>query len=74
MTGLDFEAQLEEQLKTIQPFYKLLHAYVRKKLRERYGADRILEDGPIPAHILGKIFWFAYDCQGKFHFLNHINL
>ena len=68
MTGLDFEAQLEEQLKTIQPFYKLLHAYVRKKLRERYGADRILEDGPIPAHILGKIFWFAYDCQGKFHF------
>lgn len=53
----DFEQQLEEQLQKIQPLYKLLHAYVRRKLRAVYGPERILEDGPIPAHILGEFIF-----------------
>lgn len=55
----DFEEQLEQQLQKIQPLYQLLHAYVRKKLRGVYGPERILEDGPIPAHILGE-FAFSF--------------
>lgn len=50
----NFQQQLEEQLKKIQPLYKLLHAYVRKRLRQFYGSDKIQADGPIPASILGK--------------------
>ena len=32
-----------------------LHAYVRLKLREKYG-DVVPENGPIPAHLLGNIW------------------
>ncbi len=33
-----------------------LHAYVRWKLREKYGADAVPADGPIPAHLLGNMW------------------
>lgn len=54
----NFEDQLEEQLNKIKPLYELLHAYVRKKLQAFYGSDRILSNGPIPAHLFGKYFRF----------------
>ena len=37
----------------MRPLYLSLHAYVRRKLREKYGADVVPADGPIPAHLLG---------------------
>ena len=36
--------------------YLELHAYVRRKLYDVYGADYINLKGPIPAHILGEYF------------------
>ncbi|KAG1680451.1 Angiotensin-converting enzyme [Nymphon striatum] len=39
----------------LKPLYEELHAFVRRKLRDQYGADKIKERGTIPAHILGKI-------------------
>ena len=38
------------------PLYVSLHAYVRWKLREKYGAAAMPADGPIPAHLLGNVW------------------
>lgn len=64
----DFENNVRQLWEQLFPLYKQLHAYVRTKLREIYGADKIAEDGPIPAHLLGTIHsqhWFplAKDTQ-----------
>ena len=39
---------------TLEPFYKKLHAYVRRKLMKAYPNKGINATDPIPAHILGK--------------------
>ena len=39
----------------LKPLYVSLHAYVRWKLREKYG-DLVPANGPIPAHLLGNIW------------------
>lgn len=46
-------ARLWEQVK---PLYGSLHCYVRDKLRKTYGAERVPERGPIPAHLLGNMW------------------
>ncbi|XP_041468678.1 angiotensin-converting enzyme-like [Lytechinus variegatus] len=40
----------------LKPLYEELHAYVRRKLYNRYGCDYINLRGPIPAHILGNMW------------------
>ncbi|KAG1680453.1 Angiotensin-converting enzyme [Nymphon striatum] len=40
----------------LKPLYEELHAFVRRKLRDQYGADKIKERGTIPAHILGNMW------------------
>jgi len=40
----------------IEPFYQQLHAYVRRRLTEVYRNYGMDPRGPIPAHILGKLF------------------
>ncbi|XP_035658126.1 angiotensin-converting enzyme-like [Branchiostoma floridae] len=52
----DFQEQLENLYNQLQPLYNNLHAYVRKKLREQYGQDKISASGPIPAHVLGNMW------------------
>ncbi|XP_035679968.1 angiotensin-converting enzyme-like, partial [Branchiostoma floridae] len=52
----DFQEQLENLYNQLQPLYNNLHAYVRKKLREQYGQDKISVTGPIPAHLLGNMW------------------
>jgi peptidyl-dipeptidase A len=47
-----FTAEVERLWQQVQPFYVSLHAYVRRRLAERYGAI-VPADGPIPAHLLG---------------------
>ncbi|XP_064087199.1 angiotensin-converting enzyme-like [Macrobrachium nipponense] len=46
-------ARLWDQLK---PLYEQLHAYVRRKLREKYGDKHISKRGPIPAHLFGNMW------------------
>ncbi len=56
MPADDFTAELDRLWDQVRPLYESLHAYVRRKLREKYGADVVPADGPIPAHLLGNIW------------------
>lgn len=51
-----FEEDLEEIYKQVEPLYLNLHAFVRRKLYERYGDKYINLKGPIPAHLLGNMW------------------
>jgi len=50
-----FTAELDRLWEQVRPLYDSLHAYVRMKLREKYG-DVVPAGGPIPAHLLGNIW------------------
>ena len=52
----NFRYEMEDVWKEILPLYEMLHAYVRRKLREFYGPDRINRNAPLPAHILGNMY------------------
>ncbi|XP_065573989.1 angiotensin-converting enzyme-like [Artemia franciscana] len=52
----DFEEQLENLWYSLRPLYHQLHAYVRRKLVQEYGEDKIDPEGPIPAHLLGNMW------------------
>jgi peptidyl-dipeptidase A len=49
----EFSADMERLWNQVQPLYLSLHTYVRAKLVEKYGANVVPPDGPIPAHLLG---------------------
>ncbi|CAL1265733.1 unnamed protein product [Larinioides sclopetarius] len=51
-----FEEEVEELWNVIKPFYEQLHAFVRRKLIQRYPRSGIKPDGPIPAHLLGNMW------------------
>ena len=51
----EFTKELDRLWDQVRPLYLKLHAYVRLKLREKYG-DVVPEKGPIPAHLLGNLW------------------
>ncbi|CAH2105253.1 unnamed protein product [Euphydryas editha] len=52
----DFEEQLAKLWEDVKPLYQQLHAYVRKRLRDKYGENIVSARGPIPAHLLGNMW------------------
>ena len=50
-----FSAEMDRLWDQVRPLYVALHAYVRTKLREKYG-DLVPAQGPIPAHLLGNMW------------------
>ena len=50
-----FTKELDRLWNQVRPLYLKLHAYVRMKLREKYG-DVVPTNGPLPAHLLGNIW------------------
>ncbi|XP_068161194.1 angiotensin-converting enzyme [Antennarius striatus] len=54
--SLNFEKDLEELYRTIEPLYQNLHAFVRRQLYNQYGPKYINLKGPIPAHLLGNMW------------------
>ena len=50
-----FTKELDRLWDQVRPLYLELHAYVRMKLRQKYG-DVVPANGPIPAHLLGNIW------------------
>jgi peptidyl-dipeptidase A len=52
----DFSRELDRLWDQVRPLYVSLHAYVRNRLREKYGPDAVPANGPIPAHLLGNIW------------------
>jgi peptidyl-dipeptidase A len=55
MPADDFTKEVDRLWEQVRPLYVSLHAYVRMKLREKYG-DAVPAAGPIPAHLLGNIW------------------
>jgi peptidyl-dipeptidase A len=51
-----FAKELDRLWEQVRPLYVLLHAYVRSKLREKYGPEAVSASGPIPAHLLGNMW------------------
>jgi peptidyl-dipeptidase A len=51
----EFTKELDRLWEQVRPLYLQLHAYVRMKLREKYG-DQVPAAGPLPAHLLGNIW------------------
>jgi peptidyl-dipeptidase A len=52
----EFAKEVDRLYEQVRPLYASLHAYVRRKLREQYGASVVPEKGPIPAHLLGNMW------------------
>jgi peptidyl-dipeptidase A len=53
MTPDEFQAYIERLWTQVEPLYRELHTYVRRKLIEKYGDAARRPDGMIPAHLLG---------------------
>jgi peptidyl-dipeptidase A len=56
----DFSKELDRLWEQVRPLYVSLHAYVRSRLREKYG-DIVPASGPIPAHLLGNMWAQEWD-------------
>lgn len=56
-----FKDEIEQLWQEMKPLYQQLHAYVRRKLREVYGEDKVGKRGPIPAHLLGNMWAQSWD-------------
>ncbi|ALC39612.1 Ance-3, partial [Drosophila busckii] len=52
----NFRQDMDIVWEQIRPLYESLHSYVRRKLRDYYGPDRISRIAPIPSHILGNMY------------------
>jgi peptidyl-dipeptidase A len=55
MPAAEFTKEVDRLWAQVKPLYDSLHAYVRMKLREKYG-DVVPAEGPIPAHLTGNIW------------------
>src|SRR5580765_6644476 len=66
----EFTKELERLWDQVRPLYLKLHAYVRLKLREKYG-DVVPENGPIPAHLLGNLW--AQDWSNVYPIVKPLN-
>ncbi|MFC3031641.1 M2 family metallopeptidase [Pseudoalteromonas fenneropenaei] len=56
MPADDFAKELDRIWGQIKPLYDSLHCHVRAKLGEKYGTDKVPQDKPIPAHLLGNMW------------------
>ncbi len=65
MSPAEFESETARLWDQVKPLYDELHCHVRARLGEVYGQDKVPQDGPIPAHLLGNMWaqgWsFLYD-------------
>jgi peptidyl-dipeptidase A len=57
----EFAKEVDRLWTQIQPLYRSLHAYVRTKLREKYGPSVVPANGPIPAHLLGNMWGQSWE-------------
>ena len=56
MSPDEFRAETNRLWDQVKPLYDELHCHVRAQLGDIYGADKVPQDGPIPAHILGNMW------------------
>ena len=51
-----FDADVERLWSEVKPLYDQLQCYVRGRLRQVYGKDKVPDHGAIPAHLLGNMW------------------
>lgn len=56
MDADDFEKVAENLWLQLEPLYEELHCHVRAALGEEFGTDKVPQDQPIPAHLLGNMW------------------
>lgn len=56
MPAEDFSIELDRLWSQVKPFYDALHCHVRAELGNEYGTDKVPQDQPIPAHLLGNMW------------------
>jgi peptidyl-dipeptidase A len=56
MTPDEFQAEIERLWTQVEPLYRELHTYVRRKLIEKYGDAARRPDGMIPGDLLGNMW------------------
>jgi len=70
MSSDEFRAEADRLWQQVEPLYEELHCHVRSVLGEHYGEDKVPQDGPIPAHLLGNMWaqqWgFIFDLLEPF--------
>lgn len=52
----DFVVEMDRLWGQVKPLYEQLHCAMRAELLQKYGAERVPADGPIPAHLLGNMW------------------
>ena len=53
MPPQQFDAELDRLWGQVRPLYLSLYTFVRARLSQKYGAQVVPANGPIPAHLLG---------------------
>ena len=53
MPPQQFDAELDRLWEQVRPLYLSLYTFVRARLSQKYGAQIVPPDRPIPAHLLG---------------------
>ncbi len=56
MPADEFSKELDRIWGQVKPLYDSLQCHVRAKLGEKYGTDKVPQDRPIPAHLLGNMW------------------
>jgi len=56
MPADEFAQELDRLWGQVKPLYEDLHCYVRTELGATYGEDKVPQDQPIPAHLLGNMW------------------
>ena len=61
MTPEQFSAELDRVQAQMKPLYEALHAYVRRRLIEKYGSAAQDPDGLIPQHLTGNMWGQSWE-------------
>ncbi|OGQ22936.1 MAG: peptidyl-dipeptidase [Deltaproteobacteria bacterium RIFCSPLOWO2_02_FULL_44_10] len=61
MPTKDFEKEVERLWSQVKPLYDDLHCFVRARLVDHYGAEKVSPTGLIPAHLLGNMWAQEWD-------------
>jgi peptidyl-dipeptidase A len=56
MPAEQFEKETDRLWQQVKPLYDDLHCYVRAQLQKTYGKDKVPDQKPIPAHLLGNMW------------------
>jgi peptidyl-dipeptidase A len=56
MPAEEFAREVDRLWAQVAPLYRSLHTYVRQRLSETYGSERVPASGPIPAQFLGNMW------------------